>query len=171
MPIDLHSSLKGASQWAFGSPLLNSVLGSSIFVAFVIALLMVLSIMFMYPAKAGTPFSVLAKLFVYMFFGTMLIVFLHDGVIKYIIEEEYTEKDNEYFMQNTTLEGRRADPSYSGMYKIVSPLAPVAPVAQAPQVIPQPPPSLPGTATDTVSGGGYLTSMKPPNKYVTGRFA
>lgn len=131
MPIDLYSSLKGASQWAFGSPLLNNILSNSVFVAFVIALLMVLLIMFMYPAKAGTPFSVIAKLFVYMFFGTLLIVFLHDGIIKYMMEEEFTTKDNEYFMQNTTMQGRVADPSYSSMYKPVPPQAPAQPARPA----------------------------------------
>ncbi len=159
MPIDLHSSLKGASQWAFGSPLLNNALGSSICVALIIALLMILLIMFMYPAKPGTPFSVLAKLFVYMLFGTMMIVFLHDGVIKYMIEEEYVTKDNEYFMQNTTIEGRKADPSYSSIYKPISPLSQVAPPIIQPPASPAPP--LPNTATDVVTGGGYLTSMKP----------
>lgn len=162
MPIDLYSSLKGASQWAFGSPLLNNVLGSSVFVASIIALLMVLLIMFMYPAKSGTPFSVIAKLFVYMFFGTMLIVFLHDGVIKYMMEEEFAEKDSEQFMQNATMHGRIADPSYSNMYKTVSPVsAPLNAPVVTPEVDPNPSPD---TATDTVSGGGHLQAIKPPNK-------
>ncbi len=122
MPIDLYSSLKGASQWAFGSPLLNNILGSSIFVAAMVSVLMILLIMFMYPAKAGTSGFVIAKMFIYMFFGALMVIFLHDGVMKHIFEEEYAEKESEDFMQNTTSQGRIADPAYADMYKPVSPI-------------------------------------------------
>ena len=88
MPIDLYSSIKKTSQWAFGSPALNSILGSCVFVAVVIALVMILLVMFMYPAKAGTSFSIVAKMFVYMLFGSMLIIFLHDGILRHTFEEE-----------------------------------------------------------------------------------
>jgi hypothetical protein len=156
MPIDLNSSLKGASQWAFGSKLLNNMVGSSIFVALAISLLMVLLIMFMYPAKSGTPFSVLAKLFVYMVFGTVLILFLHDSVLTHLVEERINEKDDEYFMQNTTMQGREADPAYAGMYKRVSP-QPMIPSATQP-IVPAiaPPvitPPVQPIATDTITGG------------------
>ncbi len=103
MPIDLLSSIRKTSHWAFGTPILNSILGSSIFVAVSIALIMVLLIMFMYPAKSGTPFSIVCKMFIYMFFMTLMVVFLHDGVIKYMFEEELTDKANDDIMQGTTL--------------------------------------------------------------------
>ena len=88
MPIDLYSSIKKTSQWAFGSPALNSILGSCVFVAVVIALVMIMLVMIMYPAKAGTSFSIVAKMFVYMLFGSMLIIFLHDGILRHTFEEE-----------------------------------------------------------------------------------
>jgi hypothetical protein len=124
MPIDLYCTLKKTSQWAFGSSFLNSVLGSSIFVSIVVSLVMVLIVMIMYPAKAGTSFSVVAKMFVYMFLGTMVVVFLHDGVIKYMLEEEHAADKSEEFMQNTTIGGREYDPAYSNMYKPIVPNAP-----------------------------------------------
>ena len=172
MPIDLYDSLKGASQWAFGSPILNSILGSSIFVAIAIALLMILLIMFMYPAKAGTPFSVVIKIFIYMFFGTLLIVFLHDNVLKYITEEELSAKESGYFMQNTTINGRSADPSFSSMYKVVSPNAPPiqpnntmpqqpnTPFIQSNNTVPVQPP-----ISDTYIGGGQLGGIKPDKNF------
>lgn len=124
MPIDLYSTVKKTSHWAFANNFINKTLGSSIFVALSIALLMILIIMFMYPAKAGTPFYIVMKMFVYMFFGSLLIVFLHDGVIKYLFEEEHQEKRNEVFMQNTTAEGRDFDPVYSTNYKPIKPNLP-----------------------------------------------
>ena len=172
MPIDLYSSIKKASQWAFGSPLLNGILGSSLFVAGVIALLMVLIVMFMYPAKSGTPFSVVIKMFVYMVCGSLLIIFLHDGVIKYMMEEEYSDKDSEEFMRNTTMQGRLADPAYAQMYKPIQPntLTPPAqpntqaqPNTPAPPVQPTPPAQL--NISDTITGGGTLEgakAKKPP---------
>lgn len=163
MPIDLYSSLKGASQWAFGSQLLNNILGSSIFVAIIVSLLMILLIMFMYPAKSGTSFVVVAKMFIYMCFGSLLIIFLHDGVLKYMMEEQFTTRDSEHFMQNTTMQGRISDPSYSDLYKPISPQPQQmqqSPVQPSPvQQIPVQP--LFRTETDTITGGsGNLRDIK-----------
>ena len=103
MPIDLLSSIKKTSQWTFSSPTLNNILGSSFFVSIVIALLMVLLIMIMYPAKKHTPVSVLLKMFIYMFFGTMLIVFLHDGVIKTMYDEEQQNSEADDLMSGVNI--------------------------------------------------------------------
>jgi hypothetical protein len=169
MPIDLYSSIKKASQWAFGSPLLNGVLGSSLFVACVIAMLMILIIMFMYPAKSGTPFSVVIKMFVYMLFGSLLIIFLHDGVIKYMMEEEFSNKDSEEFMRNTTMQGRMSDPSYAQLYKPIQPKlqetqpiqSQITPVASTAPVTPATQPTT-VIASDTITGGGTLNGVKAP---------
>jgi hypothetical protein len=128
MPIDLYGSLKKTSQWAFGSPLLNNILSSNLFVALVISVIMILLIMIMYPAKSGTPFSIIAKMFIYMFFGTALIIFLHDSVLKYMIQEEGDADSDVNIMRNTTSEGRVADPAYASLYTPINPV---------PQPIPQ----------------------------------
>lgn len=117
MPIEWSSATKKTHQWALGSPFLNKILSSSLFVAGVIALLMILLIMVMYPAKSGTSFTVVLKMFVYMFFGSLLVVFLHDGVIKYMMEEDKNEQQSLEFMQNMTQSGRLYDPSYAPLYK------------------------------------------------------
>jgi hypothetical protein len=121
MPIDLNGCLKGMSNKAFGSPILNSILGSSVFVALVIAFVMIILIMVMYPAKKGTSFTVIAKMFLYMTFTTLLVVFLHDGVIKYMIDEEREMQLSESFMQNITEEGRARDPVYGNAYRNINP--------------------------------------------------
>jgi hypothetical protein len=111
MPIDLGSSIKKTSQWAFESSFLNSVLGSSLFVGLVIAFIMILLIMVMYPSKPGTPFSVLCKMFIYMFLSSMLVIFLHDGVIKYMYDEQNKDNFNEEFINGT--ESTERDPTYT----------------------------------------------------------
>ena len=109
MAIDLYSTLKNTSQWAFGSTILNGILSSSIFVAFVIAMIMVLLIMLMYPAKSGTSFSVVCKLFVYMFLGSLLVLFLHDGVLTYMLKEEYSNNSTDSLMQDVLDEPIRVE--------------------------------------------------------------
>lgn len=166
MPIDLLSSSKSVSKWAFGSPFLNKVLGSSMFVAGSVAFLMIILIMIMYPAKSGTSFTVVLKMFVYMFFGSLLVIFLHDGVVRYITEESHNEKQAEAFMQNITQTGRVADPSYASMYK------PIIPAQNTTQVSPANVPSttgaaeheeeqLPITYTEVPTLGGAPAKWKP----------
>lgn len=121
MPIDLLSSSKKVSQFAFSSPFLNKILGSSLFTAGIVSFLMVMLIMVMYPAKSGTSFSIVVKMFIYMFFGSLLVIFLHDSVVRFMMEEEYNEKQSEAFMQNITQTGRVADPSYAALYKPIVP--------------------------------------------------
>lgn len=120
MPIDLMSSIKKTSQWAFGSPLLNSILGSSLFVALTVALVMMLLIMIMYPAKKGTSFTVVAKMFIYMFFTSLLVIFLHDGVIKFMFEEEHQSKAADDMMRGVSVVGR-GDDVYAVGHRAISP--------------------------------------------------
>jgi hypothetical protein len=170
MPIDLYNSLKNTSQWAFGSPLLNSILGSSLFVAIFIALFMVLLIMIMYPAKSGTSLSVVFKMFIYMFMGTLLVVFLHDGVIKYMIREEIENKQYEEVVNNATKFGGDADPVYGSSYKIIQPgenerLA--VPLSPSPANTEQPTKQKPVFDEPVIARGGsdfILDAPKPASK-------
>ena len=109
MAIDLYNTLRNTSQWAFGSAILNGILSSSIFVAFVVALLMVLLIMMMYPAKSGTSFSVVCKLFIYMFLGSLFVLFLHDGVLTYMIKEENNKTNADSLIQDVLDEAPRSN--------------------------------------------------------------
>jgi len=136
MPIDLLSSIKKTSQWTFSSPTLNYILGSSFFVAIIIALLMIILIMILYPAQKNTPFSVVCKLFIYMFFGSMLVVFLHDGVIKTMYEEEQLSKEHDSLMSGVDVVN--ADVVYN-----VNPMSTVIPVTNT---------------TNSVSGVNHITN-------------
>lgn len=118
MPIDLCSSVNNISNYAFGSSILNSIFGSPVVLAIIISIIMVLLIMFLYPAKPGTSITIIIKMFIYMALSSFLIIFLHDGIIKYALEEEHQEKNNESFMRGTTIGGR--DPVY-GNYQNINP--------------------------------------------------
>lgn len=83
MAIDIAESLTSLSQWVFGSTLLHDIFSNAIVISVVISLIMVVLLMFIYPAKANTGVSVLVKLFIYMALSTSLIIFLHDNVVKY----------------------------------------------------------------------------------------
>jgi len=117
MPIDLQSSVSTCSRWAFGSDALNSILGSSLFVAILISLVMMLLVMIFYPAKPGTGFGIVARMGLYMFFSTLLIVFLHDSVLKYIFEDKAQIANNDDIMRGVTMGGR--NPVYGAEYQNV----------------------------------------------------
>lgn len=87
MPIDMGSTIKNASQWAFGSPILHGIMSNNLIIAGIISIVMILIIMIMYPAKKNTKNNVLIKMFFYMFISSAFILFLHDSVIKNTFEE------------------------------------------------------------------------------------
>lgn len=101
MPVDLGSTIKKTSRFIFSSNLLNNILGSSLFLSILMSIFMLLLVMIIYPAKSGTPISVLCKLFIYMFFGSLAFIFLHDGIIKNFFEEEELERQENDILQGT----------------------------------------------------------------------
>ena len=94
MPVDLCASLDRTSNWAFGSSILNGLFGNKIVVSVIIALIMVLIVMLVYPAKKGTGVGSLIKMFIYMGALACLIMFVHDGVLKASFEEEHKDTNS-----------------------------------------------------------------------------
>lgn len=180
MPFDLAGSIRKTSQWAFSSPILNNILGSSLFVAITIALLMILLIMVLYPAKKGTPISVLCKIFIYMFFGSLLIIFLHDSVIKFMFEESEQEKEDIDFMRGTTQGGKDGIYNQSSMIEPTQSihLGPASVELKSQQPLPAIGAPIKGSGIDmdddtspepeiisvVEGGGGYLGGSRVPPK-------
>ena len=102
MPIDFNSSINKVSTFTFGSPILNTLLNSPFAVSFAISVMCVVLIMFLYPAKSGTPIMTLVRLFIYTLLSTTLLVFLHDGVRSSIHKENNTNKKDEELMRGIT---------------------------------------------------------------------
>ena len=88
MPIDFNSNITSLSKKTFGNTFLSGLLGNTISISFVISLIIVLIIMIMYPAKAGTKFTIFAKMMIYIYFSVLLVLFLHDSIIKYRVKED-----------------------------------------------------------------------------------
>jgi hypothetical protein len=120
MPLDLGSTVKKTGSFVFGNKLLNKFLGSGLFLAGIIAITMILLVMIMYPAKSGSSFFIVFKMFLYMFGLSVILIFLHDSVLKFHIEEEKEQRDAEDILQNTTIAGRQNDVVYGG-YPSISP--------------------------------------------------
>ena len=153
MPIDLCSSVGSVSQYAFGSSALNGILSSSIFMAIMISFIMVILIMILYPAKKGTSFFLVGKMFVYMFFISWMLVFLHDSVLNYINKEKEQSDLSHDFMHGVS----HKDPVY-GNYEPISPTQTIEsaePVIAIPDVIEQPTPV-------PVINNGRLGGSHPP---------
>lgn len=165
MSIDLYESIDGMSKWAFGNNFLNKILGSSLAIAIVISFIMVLLIMFIYPAKQGTSFVVVLKLFVYMFFSSLLVIFLHDGILKYTIKEDVVEGGNNSFTSRI-IGGSDSDPTYA-MYNI-KPVTPVASVEPKPSEKRKELLNNMVSNTDTVDSikGAYESTTIKPNKNI-----
>ena len=87
MPIDFNSSITQLSKKTFGNTFLSGLLGNTISISFVISLVIILIIMMMYPAKSGTKFTIFAKMMIYIYFSVLLLVFLHDSIVKYKVKE------------------------------------------------------------------------------------
>ena len=162
MTIDLNSSISKVSHYAFGSSALNSILSSSIFVAGVISLIMIVIVMILYPAKKNTPFFLICKMFVYMFFISWVVIFLHDGVVRYTFNDKQNENTSDDFMHNMI----HKDPIY-GNYTPITPTQPNTVqlnTVQTNTIQPneQVPAKIVINSNDDIIGAGYLGGSHPP---------
>lgn len=113
MPIDFLSttnSLQSAveSSWA------NTIFGGTVSTAVMISILFVLLIMVMYPAKSGTSFWIVIKMWLYSLVAVGVLLFLHDGVIQAKLKKEHQDGLNEISVQPSREAYGAADPAYSG---------------------------------------------------------
>lgn len=102
MTIELLACTRQVNKYASDSIGLNKLLSHTGILALMISLLMVLIIMVFYPAKPGTSFYILVKIFLYMFTGTLLLVFLHDGILKDQYENTAHDLDLNDMVTNVT---------------------------------------------------------------------
>jgi hypothetical protein len=149
--IDILSSVKSASRWAYGTKLISGTFGNSLVLALILSAVMILIVMFMYPAKKDACASVLFKMFVYMFLITSVIIFLHDGVLLSGAEEDDKAVAGGAFMGGITMAGRENDPAYGGAYIPIKPTSAPTPTSE-PASMPAPEPASP-SLNDAPRGG------------------
>lgn len=150
MPIDLNHSLNTISDQAFGNNIISSTVGDVLSCALIIAIIAILLIMFIYPAKSGTSLVTVVKIFIYMFAASAAILFVHDGIQRRRWRDEEEQRD----LQDLNPNNR--DFMHSNEQPVQPTQAPVPPSTQ--QIIiqaPAPPaPQLPSITTDRITGGG-----------------
>jgi hypothetical protein len=106
MPIDISSSVNNISKQVFGTSIINKYLGSTIFVGIIITFILLLIIMIFYPAKENTSVKIIFKVGLYSFLSSLLILFLHDGIIKSNLSNDKISENNEKIIQNLTNKNR-----------------------------------------------------------------
>ena len=116
MPIDICSSLNTISNAAFGNDTLKFMFQGSIALGFAIALMCVLLIMILYPAKSGTSIIIVLKLFLYMFMLSVSFIFIHDSILKRSLNASRASGESMDFIRGVTTGGR--DPVYGNYVQI-----------------------------------------------------
>jgi hypothetical protein len=106
MPIDISSSVNNISNQVFGTSIINKYLGSTICVGILITFILLMIIMIFYPAKENTPIKIIFKVGLYSFLSSLLILFLHDGIIKSNLSNDKINENNEKIIQNLTNKNR-----------------------------------------------------------------
>ena len=135
MSIDLRDSAARAGSYVSSSPLLNGIFSNKIVVSLMIAAIMILIVMIVYPAKKGTGVGLLIKMFVYMATFTGIVMFLHDGILESNFKEQHHDNnalDLSRESINNAVSGQRVDV----MRNITT-----SPGAQAVQITVQPVPA------------------------------
>ena len=200
MTIELLACTRQVNKYASDSIGLNKLLSHTGILALMISLLMVLIIMVFYPAKPGTSFYILVKIFVYMFTGTLLLVFLHDGILKDQYENTAHDLDLNDMVTNVTGKNSNSRMAFGGAEHSIKPAVvvhspplvnqsrqttPLHSPRHSPRTSPRatthtPPrnsqrdnPKTPENTNDLINGGGnrtQLTHRKPVPVPVKGPF-
>lgn len=155
MPIDLNYSLNTVGDQAFGNNIISNTLGSILSCALILAIIAILLIMFIYPAKSGTSLVTVVKIFIYMFAASAVILFVHDGIQRRRWREEEEQRDLQEINPNN-----RDFIHQSEQQDIQPTQQPVQPqetvqqiIIQAPAPTQQPAVQLPRISTDRITGG------------------
>lgn len=98
MPFELSESLKNTCGMTFASRGINGLFCSKIYTSAILTLLIIVLIMILYPGQKGTPFWMIGKLGVYIFITTLVIVFIHDGVVYSAFEKKTGGDETESFI-------------------------------------------------------------------------
>jgi hypothetical protein len=168
MPIELLSCTRQVNNYAFDSVGLNKLLSNCGVFAFIISAMMILLIMFLYPAKPNTSVYVLFKIFVYMYGGTLLLVFLHDGILKEHMRHLEKSTDYDDIVTNLTNKTGGSSLAFSGgghhqIPLAKSPCQTKTPPKTPPRQTKSPPKSPPDSQIKSRQFNTF-TAAKPPVK-------
>lgn len=95
MPIDIKSLISGGADILTSKSSVGKFVKSTVGLALLLALVMVIIVMFIYPTKENAPFTALGQLFIYAFLTSAIAIFLHDNMIKSDLKAEYRNEARE----------------------------------------------------------------------------
>ena len=100
MPIELSESLKNTCGSQFVSRGMNRLFCSKFYTTLILTIIILILIMIIYPCQKGTPYWVLGKLGLYIFVGSLVILFIHDGVLYSTIKKEIKGGESDAFISS-----------------------------------------------------------------------
>ena len=114
MTIELLACTRQVNKYASDSIGLNKLLSSTGIFALILSGVMILIVMIFYPAKSGTGIYVLVKIFMYMCVSSIILVFLHDGILKDQFINASKEADLSEMVANVTDKGSNSRIAFGG---------------------------------------------------------
>lgn len=95
MPIDLISIVKGGANIFSHDSGIGKFLKSSFGLALLLTIVMVIIVMFVYPAKEDAPMKSVFQIFIYTFVVNLIAIFFHDNIIKTELKKEQRNEVHE----------------------------------------------------------------------------
>lgn len=100
MPIELSDTLKNTFGMSFASRGLNNLFCSKIYTTIILTIIIIILIIIIYPCKKGTPFWVVGKLGLYIFISTLVVLFVHNGIVYESYKKEISGDEDDEFVNN-----------------------------------------------------------------------
>ncbi len=158
MPIDLKSIITGGADVLSSQSTAGKFLKSTLGLAILITLVIILIVMFVYPAKEDAGAKALLQIFVYGFMVNVIMIFFHDSMIKSDLKREHRNEVREEIVGDAM---RSSAQSINEPMQQTIPLQQTIPMQQSiPQipVISQPTyipvaPQIPTTDEESKTGG------------------
>lgn len=89
MPVDIGASTRKVCGTAFGSNFLRYVLLSPVYTSIIISVMLVIIVIVIYPAQRGASGYSLFKVFLYSTITSLLIIYMHNSILKHNLEDKY----------------------------------------------------------------------------------
>lgn len=105
MSIEINSLFGNITNSIYSTTGLNNLFVSIIWTSVILSIIIIIILMFMYPAKKGTPAWILFKIFLYIVAINTIILSVHNSIISNNYKEKYLDKSSDQFISNINKSG------------------------------------------------------------------
>jgi len=98
MPIELCKVFKDTFEMTFASNGLNKIFYSKIYTTAFLTVVVLMIMILIYPCKKGTPMWILGKVGLYVFIASLVVIFIHDGVVQFKTKQTLGGNDSDNFI-------------------------------------------------------------------------